>query len=304
MDWNRATALEALAGADLLEIGASANQLRSRLHPSDVVTYELRGRAASLHDALAEAVSRRAADISLLHLPDVQHLHVDALQGLLVASHTKLPGVTFQHLPVFALAAGISSLPERLVDSLPALQDAGLGSLYLDFEASRSAGYSLRDLAALLARAAAAGLAVSAAITIGNAESLEQRVSTLALLRDLQQQTGAIQSVLVRVHHGVGPDARPEEEATAVDYLKTLALTRLFLENIEHVQTDWSVMGPKVLELALRFGADDAGCIPWSQAGTPGPSHHGGESELRRIIRDAGFHPVERDALFRQSLLH
>jgi len=63
-------------------------------------------------------------------------------------------------------------------------------------------------------------------------------------------------------------------------------------------------MGPKILELALRLGADDAGAVPWSQAGTPEPSHHGGESELRRIIRDAGFRPVERDALFRQSLLH
>jgi cyclic dehypoxanthinyl futalosine synthase len=105
------------------------------------------------------------------------------------------------------------------------------------------------------------------------------------------------------VYHAATPEARREEEATAVDYLKTLAVTRLFLDNVEHLQADWSVMGPKVLELALRFGADDAGSVPWSQAGNPEPSHHSGESELRRIIRDAGFRPVERDALFRQSML-
>ena len=81
------------------------------------------------------------------------------------------------------------------------------------------------------------------------------------------------------------------------------AVARLFLGNFDHVQGGWSVMGPKVLELALRFGADDAGVVPWSQVGIGQPSHHGGEAELRRIIRDAGFRPVERDALFRQSLL-
>ena len=126
----------------------------------------------------------------------------------------------------------------------------------------------------------------------------------MPIVRDLQQESNAIQAVRVCVHHAATPEARREEEATAVDYLKTLAVTRIFLDNIEHLQTDWSVMGPKVLELALRFGADDAGSVPWSQAGNPEPSHHGGESELRRIIRDAGFRPVERDALFRQSLLH
>jgi len=140
-------------------------------------------------------------------------------------------------------------------------------------------------------------------IIIGNAESLEQRIGILQMLWNLQQDSHSIQVVRVRVHHAATPAARREEEATAVDYLKTLAVTRIFLDNVEHLQTDWSVMGPKVLELALRFGADDAGAVSWSQAGNPEPSHHGGESELRRIIRDAGFRPVERDAFFRQSLL-
>jgi cyclic dehypoxanthinyl futalosine synthase len=159
------------------------------------------------------------------------------------------------------------------------------------------------ELTRLLCAAATCGLLVSVSITIGNAESLEQRMGILQMVRDLQQISHSIQVVRIHIHHAVSPEARREEEATAVDYLKMLAVTRIFLDNVEHLQTDWSVMGPKVLELALRFGADDAGAIPWSQDGSPEPSHHGGESELRRIIRDAGFRPVERDALFRQSLL-
>jgi cyclic dehypoxanthinyl futalosine synthase len=108
----------------------------------------------------------------------------------------------------------------------------------------------------------------------------------------------------VAVHRSSEPGARREEDATAVDYLRTLAVTRLYLEAVPHLQAGWSVMGPKVLELALKFGADDAGSVPDSQASGREPSHHGGQSELRRIIRDAGFRPVARDALFRRSLLH
>jgi cyclic dehypoxanthinyl futalosine synthase len=189
-----------------------------------------------------------------------------------------------------------------MTKALPRLQAAGLRSITADFDPSlRSLSYEESVL--LVRSAAACGLVVSASITIGNGESLEQRIGTLQMLRDLQEDAHSIQVVSVRVHHAATPEARREEEATAVDYLKTLAVTRIFLANVAHLQTDWSIMGPKVLELALRFGADDAGAVPWSQAGNPGPSHHGGESELRRIIRDAGFRPVERDALFRQSLL-
>jgi cyclic dehypoxanthinyl futalosine synthase len=156
----------------------------------------------------------------------------------------------------------------------------------------------------MLSAARALDLSVRAGFTIGQGESIDQRVDALSALQSLQHATQAFTAVQVRVHRSNTPDARREEDATAVDYLRTLAVTRLFLSEVDHVQTDWTVMGPKVLELALRFGADDAGVVPWSQAGTPEPSHHGGESELRRIIRDAGFQPVERDALFRQSLLH
>jgi cyclic dehypoxanthinyl futalosine synthase len=219
-----------------------------------------------------------------------------------VAQREGLPEVTFQHLPLSMVEEAATSVL-AMTQALPALQAAGLSSISLDFDPSfRPLSYE--ELVPLVRSAAACGLVVSASITIGNGESFEQRVGILEMLRDLQHSSPSIQAVRIRVHHAASPEARREEETTAVDYLRTLAVTRIFLDNVEHLQTDWSVMGPKVLELALRFGADDAGAVPWSQAGNPEPSHHGGESELRRIIRDAGFRPVERDALFRQSLLH
>lgn len=302
MDGNSAQTLDALCGSDLLDLGTSANQVRHNLHPEPVVTYELCGRATSLEEAAREVIHRGGLSVNLEWIHDVKHNTVDALKALLVAQRERLPEVTFQHLPVTMMKNADKSI-FPLVEALPGLQAVGLRSISADFDPAFSS-LSYEELTRLIRAAAACDLLVSVSITIGNAESLEQRIGTLQMLRDLQQDFRSIQVVRVRVHHAASPEARREEETTAVDYLKMLAVTRIFLDNVEHLQTDWSVMGPKVLELALRFGADDAGAIPWSQAGNPEPSHHGGESELRRIIRDAGFRPVERDALFRQSLLH
>jgi cyclic dehypoxanthinyl futalosine synthase len=299
MAWNSATALDSLRSSDLLELGMSANQVRRNLHPEHVVTYELRGRAASLEDAVNEVALHGRADVNLAQMRDLDNISFDGLKARLITLRETFPEVTFTHLPVFRLQ-GIAR--KVLTETLPSLQEAGLRSISADLDPAQPS-LSRSDLSSLLRTTASCSLCVSVSITIGNSESLEQRVETLQLLRALQQESNVIHAVLVRVHHAATSEARREEEATAVDYLKTLAVTRLFLDNVEHLQTDWSVMGPKVLELALRFGADDAGSVPWSQAG-PEPSHHGGESELRRIIRDAGFKPVERDALFRQSLLH
>jgi cyclic dehypoxanthinyl futalosine synthase len=291
--------LDALRSSDLLEIGILANQIRLNLHPESVVTYELRGMATSLQQASREAVSR-GGTVDLSQIRDAAHIPLDTLEASLLALHTQPNQVTFHHLPISRLQAVDES---ALVETFRRLHQAGLRSLSAIFHAAQTSATSPAHVDALLRAAAECDLLLSISVTIGNSESLEQRVQTLATLRALQEESNAIQAVLLRVHHAATPEARREEEATAVDYLKTLAATRLFLDNIEHLQTDWSVMGPKVLELALRFGADDAGSVPWSQAGSPEPSHHGGESELRRIIRDAGFRPVERDALFRQSLL-
>jgi cyclic dehypoxanthinyl futalosine synthase len=292
-----------MCGEDLLDLGMSANQIRRSLHPENVVTYEVCGIVSSLEEAVSEAATHGGGHVNLAHVYDVAHVPLDALGTRMQIQRDRLPGVTFHHLPISTFH-GSERTAIPLDATLRQLHAAGLRSISANFYPARPSALSHVELATFLQIAARCDLFVAASLTIGDSETFEQRVDTLTMLHDLQQDSRSIRVVQVRVHHAVTPETRREEEATAVDYLKTLAVTRIFLDNVEHLQTDWSVMGPKVLELALRFGADDAGSVPWSQAGSPEPSHHGGESELRRIIRDAGFRPVERDALFRQSLLH
>jgi 2-iminoacetate synthase ThiH len=80
-----------------------------------------------------------------------------------------------------------------------------------------------------------------------------------------------------------------EPSATGMEYVKTVALCRICLDNVPHIQTTSAIFGLKVAQIALRFGADDLGSVE------DGVS----EEELRRVIRDAGFVPKQRDALFR-----
>jgi 2-iminoacetate synthase ThiH len=109
-------------------------------------------------------------------------------------------------------------------------------------------------------------------------ESLEQIVRRLEAVRQQQEESGDIRAVM------------PRSEGTAMEHLKVVALTRIYLDNVPHVQASWQ-SGLKVGQVALRFGAND---INGAEAG----SLRATEEDIRRIIRDAGFVPKQRDALF------
>src|SRR2546425_1277634 len=97
-----------------------------------------------------------------------------------------------------------------------------------------------------------------------------------------------------------------KEEATAVEYLQTLAISRIYLENFENVQSSWVTQGLKTCQLGLRFGGNDVGSIMIEEnvVSAAGAHHRASEEELRRMIRDAGFIPKQRDTLYRTYFLN
>ena len=142
----------------------------------------------------------------------------------------------------------------------------------------------------------ALGMPSVASMVFGAGETVEQRVQHLELLRDLQQETGGFTEFVPLVYER----ENPLQEPTAVEYLKTLAVSRLYLDNVPHLQASWVTQGLKVLQMALRFGANDAGSIgiDAGQVGTTPARTEASEEELRRIIREAGMRPVQRDASY------
>ncbi len=135
----------------------------------------------------------------------------------------------------------------------------------------------------------AAGMTTEAGLLIGCGDSPEQRVDWLLELRQWQEETGGFTAFTLASFES----ARALDDTTAVEYLKTLAVCRMVLDNIPNMVANLTQQGLKVTQMGLRFGANDVGAV---LAG--GPS----EEEVRRTIRDAGFRPAERDLGFQAMM--
>jgi cyclic dehypoxanthinyl futalosine synthase len=152
------------------------------------------------------------------------------------------------------------------------------------------------------------GMRTTATMMFGCGETVEQRVNHLELVRNLQEDTGGFTAFIPwtfqRENTSLGRFVK--EEATAVEYLKTLAIARLYLDNILNVQSSWVTQGLKTCQLGLRFGGNDVGSIMIEEnvVSQAGARNHASEEDLRRIIRDAGFVPKQRDTLYRTYFLN
>lgn len=144
-------------------------------------------------------------------------------------------------------------------------------------------------------RSHAAGFQTTAGLVFGAGETLEQRVEYLFAIRRLQQETGGFVAFSPMCFE---PGTSGRDTPTAVEYMRMLAVSRIVLDNVENIESNCVAQGLKVMQMALRFGANDAGVI--RAEGMAAFT----EEDLRRVVRDAGFKPVERDALYRTMFLN
>ncbi len=147
------------------------------------------------------------------------------------------------------------------------------------------------------------GIRTNTTMLYGHIETFEHRVDHLLQLRALQEETGGFQCFIPLAFHNENNGLQRLPEPTAFDDLKTLAISRLLLDNVDHIKAYWVSMGIDVAQLALGFGADDLdGTIVhetiYHSAGSDVPMGLS-RAELVRLIREAGRIPVERDTLYR-----
>jgi aminodeoxyfutalosine synthase len=136
----------------------------------------------------------------------------------------------------------------------------------------------------------------------GHIETVEHRVDHLLRLRQLQDETRGFQCFIPLAFHNENNSLSKLPEPTAIDSLRTLAVSRLMLDNIPHIKAYWVSMGVATAQTALRFGADDLdGTIVhesiYHSAGSRVPMALS-RAELVRLIREAGRIPVERDTTY------
>ncbi len=152
------------------------------------------------------------------------------------------------------------------------------------------------------------GMRTTATMMYGHVETIEHRVEHLQHIRDLQDENCGFTAFITwnfqpdATDLGADPERWNGVKATGFDYLRTIAVSRLFLDNIDHFQASWVTQGPKIAQVSLQYGVDDFGSTMLeenvvSAAGTS----HTNEVDLPnmlRLIRDAGYQPQRRDTRY------
>jgi aminodeoxyfutalosine synthase len=146
------------------------------------------------------------------------------------------------------------------------------------------------------------GIKSNCTMLYGHVERPEHKVDHLFRLRELQDETGGFNAFIPLAYHPENNYMGLKYHTTGGDDLRHIATARLVLDNIPHIKAYWVMITPKLAQIALRFGADDMdGTIVeehiYHMAGA-GTSQQLSRSELERIVRLAGFVPVERDTLY------
>jgi cyclic dehypoxanthinyl futalosine synthase len=336
-------ALDLLASPDLIGTAMAADALRRRWHPDGVVSYII-DRNINYTNVCIEYCTfcafYRPPGHPEAYLLDKQAIFEKIRQtleeggtGILMQGglHPELTIEYYEDLlrsikqrfpvhlhcfssPEILHIARVSGL--RLEETIARLRDAGLDSIpgggaeILDDEVRRrisrlkcSAGEWLE----VHRVAHRLGLRTTATMMFGCGEDLRHRVNHLRLLRELQQETGGFTAFIPWTFQpeNTSLGRRIPSEAGAADYLKTLAVSRLYLENIPNIQASWVTQGLKICQVALRFGANDVGSVMLEEnvVAAAGARHRAREEDLRRIIREAGFTPRRRDTLYRTYFL-
>jgi cyclic dehypoxanthinyl futalosine synthase len=144
------------------------------------------------------------------------------------------------------------------------------------------------------------GLRTSATMMYGMGEGLDTRVEHMQRVRDLQDETGGFTAFISWTFQHEHTDMEDVPETFAHEYLTTLAVSRLFLDNIQHLQTSWVTQGKKIGQLGLRFGADDMGSIMIEEnvVSAAGTRYRMSQDEMEQLIRSAGYEPRQRTNLY------
>jgi cyclic dehypoxanthinyl futalosine synthase len=321
MGISRNEALECFASDDLIGIGMEADAVRRRLHPEGVVTYTLDGKTryaapdgdpssptfARICDNIAETVAMGGAGFTLQG-EVTPALTITWFEALLRRTKDRFPAVWLHSLSASEILTIARNSELTLHDTIARLRNAGLDSIpgndagILDDavqpQGSR-AHCKTQDWLAVHRTAHSLGIQTTATMTFGAGETFEHRVNHLQAVRSLQEETGGFTSFTPSTFSTQSSTVPGFEEATAVEYLKTLAISRMYLDNVDNLQSNLETQGLKVLQVGLRFGANDAGSVLLAE----GPNA-ATEEQVRQVIRDAGFKPFQRDTLYQTMFLN
>ena len=269
--------------------------------------------AMTIEDVLDKARSARELGITEFHIVSGLHpdLPFDYYLEAISSLKNIMPEVHIQAFTAVEIAYFAKIADFSIKEVLTRLKDAGLGSLpgggaeilnHRVREAVCSKKASSGEWLDVMREAHNLGLKSNATMLYGHVETIEERVDHLLTLRGLQDETGGFQSFIPLPFHPQNTQLPDFRKPSAFENMKTLAVSRLVLDNFPHVKAFWIMLGLKVAQLSLLFGVDDLDGTVVEEKIT----HAAGAETDQSISRDAllemisvtGRVPVERDTLY------
>jgi len=320
-----------LREADLLELGLLADAVRQRLHPEGIVTYiidrninytnvcvaqcafcafyrDLPSREGYLlsKEQLAAKIEETLAlggnqillqgglhpDLGIEYYEELFRwikgsypIWIHGLSPAEVKHIEKVSSLTTDETLRRLVAAGLDSIP-------------GGGAEILSDRVRQVIGIAkgtTADWLSVMETAHGLGMKTTATMMFGHVETLEERVEHLIHLRDLQDRTRGFTAFIGWTFQPTNT-AMAGDELTSFQYLRTLAVARVMLDNFPNVQASWVTQGGKIGQVSLRFGANDFGSLMIEEnvVSAAGAHFRLTEAEIARNIQDAGFTPKRR----------
>ena len=219
-------------------------------------------------------------------------LHIKAFTAVEIDYFSKLSGLPLKETLIELKNAGLGSMPGGGAEIL----GAGVRNKICPEKISGKRWLQIKEAAHKT------GLRTNATMLYGHVEKYKHRVDHMLKLRDLQDKTGGFQAFIPLAFHPVNTEIEGAKYTSGIDDIKTIAVSRLFLDNFDHIKAYWIMLGAKIAQLALMFGADDLDGtiieekITQEAGGLSGVAMT--RNQLMNLIEKTGKIPVERDSFY------
>jgi cyclic dehypoxanthinyl futalosine synthase len=262
--------------AETVELGGTQIMFQGGHHPDFGVEYYERSFAA-IKERYPQLVIHSLGASEVVHMAKVSGVSTEeALRRIKAAGLDSLAG------------AGAEILPARPRTAIAPLKESGERWLEVMEQAHRM------------------GIESTVTMLMGTGETNAERIEHLRMIRDVQDRTGGFRSFIPYTYQPENNHLKGRTQATSVEYLRLLAVARLFLDNVDHLQSSWLTTGKPVGQLSLHMGVDDLGSIMLEEnvISSAGARHRSNLLELVWMIRTAGRVPAQRDTLYRHLNVH
>jgi cyclic dehypoxanthinyl futalosine synthase len=209
---------------------------------------------------------------------------------------SKVSGVTIEEAITRISAAGLDSFAGAGAEILVARPRTAIAPL----KESGERWLEIMEIAHGL------GVESTATFMMGTGETNAERIEHLRMIRDVQDRTGGFRAFIPWTYQPENNHLKGSTQATTLEYLRMIAVARLFFDNVTHLQGSWLTVGKEVGQLTLHYGADDLGSIMLEEnvVSSAGARHRSSRDEIIHMIRTAGRVPAQRDTLYRHLAIH